>query len=91
MAAPVNPASPGTSVSSSRWQEVGGLPCELTVSIEVQDFRVRTMLRLAVGAIVQTEWKLGDDLPLVANDRQIGWVELEALGDNLAIRLTELC
>jgi flagellar motor switch/type III secretory pathway protein FliN len=91
MAGTPNPANPGISFPPSRWQEVGGLPCELNVGIAVQDFRVRTMLRLAVGAIVQTEWKLGDDLPLVANGRQIGWVELEALGDNLAIRLTELC
>ena len=87
---PIGVRVPAASATPDRWKEVGGLPCELSVELAVPAFQVRTMLQLAAGAIVRTEWKLGEDLPLLANGRQIGWVELEALGESLAIRLTEL-
>ena len=89
------PGTPGATQANLAggvtWQQVSALPCQLSVELIVPNFQVRTLLELAVGGIVETEWKVGEDLPLIANAQQIGWVELEALGENLAIRLTELC
>jgi len=72
------------------WEEVGWLGCELSVALPVYAFTVGDLLQLAIGSIVETQWKSGEDMPLRASNRQIGWVEFEALGETLAVRLTEL-
>ena len=76
--------------SAAMWEEAGWLVCELAVELPVHAFTVRELLKLTIGSIVETHWKCGDDMPLRASNRQIGWVEFEALGETLAVRLTEL-
>jgi flagellar motor switch/type III secretory pathway protein FliN len=51
---------------------------------------VRDLLELSIGSLVQTEWKSGQDAPLSVNGRQVGWVEIEQMGELLGVRLTEL-
>jgi len=58
--------------------------------LPLHGFTVGHLLRLSVGSIVETHWKNGDDMPLRANQRQIAWIEFEALGEYLAFRVTEL-
>lgn len=82
LAPPGAPADP--------WEEAGWLTCELNVAVPVPEFTVRELLRLAIGSIVETQWRNGHDLPLHANQRQIGWVEFEAAGESLAVRITAL-
>jgi flagellar motor switch/type III secretory pathway protein FliN len=86
----VVPATIAPGISAALWEEAGWLGCQLSVELPVYGFSVRDLLQLAVGSIVETHWKGGDDMPLRANKRQIGWVEFEAFGDFLAVRLTEL-
>jgi flagellar motor switch/type III secretory pathway protein FliN len=88
--APVDssPATPG--ISPSLWEEAGWLACELSVELPVHGFTVRALLQLSVGSIVETQWNNAADMPLRASKRHIGWVEFEAIGDSLAVRLTEL-
>ena len=84
-------SSPATSgFSPAMWEEAGWLECELSVELPVHAFTVRDLLQLAAGSVVATQWKCGEDMPLRASNRQIGWVEFEALGETLAVRLTEL-
>lgn len=75
---------------SGLWDEAGWLKCDLSVELPLHGFTVRDLLQLAVGSIVETHWKNGDDMPLRANQRQVAWIEFEALGDSLAVRVTEL-
>lgn len=83
--------SQGTSgFSTDVWDEAGWLRCELSVELPVPGFTVGDLLRLAVGSVVATGWKTSHDVPLHANRRQIGWIEFEAVGETLAVRLTEL-
>jgi flagellar motor switch/type III secretory pathway protein FliN len=86
--AALSPVTP--SFSSSLWEEAGWLACDLSVELPVHGFTVRDLLQLSLGSIVETQWNNGDDMPLRASKRQIGWVEFEALGESLAVRLTEL-
>lgn len=72
------------------WEEAGWLECHLSVELPLHGFTVRDLLQLSVGSIVETHWKNGDDMPLRANKRQIAWIEFEALGEALAVRVTEL-
>lgn len=78
-------------ISSELWDEAGWLPCELSVELPIPEFRVRDLLRLTVGSVVETLWKNGHDVPLHANKRQIGWIEFEAVDESVAVRVSELC
>ena len=77
-------------IPAALWEEVGWLPCHMSVELPVHFLSVRDLLGLSVGSLVETQWKSGDDAPLRVNGWQIGWVELEQMGESLAVRLTEL-
>ena len=64
-----------------------GLPCTLTLEVPVIGFTVGAMLALAVGSIVETASQQNEDLPLSVNGQLVGMVEIEVVGDNLAVRL----
>jgi flagellar motor switch protein FliN/FliY len=66
------------------------LPVELDVSVPVRDFRVRNLLALEAGQIIETEWGHGDDVPLAAGDVQLTWAEFEVVETQLAVRITRL-
>ena len=66
------------------------LPVELEVAIPVRGFRVRNLLALAPGAMVESQWIHGEDVPLGAGDVQLAWSEFEVVDTQLAVRLTRL-
>jgi flagellar motor switch protein FliN/FliY len=66
------------------------LPVELGVTIPVRDFRVRQLLALTPGQVIETQWSHGDDLPLAAGDVQLAWTEFEVVETRLAVRVTRL-
>ena len=72
------------------WRSVLGLPCELTVDLPLPNVTVADFLRLRNASVLDARWGLGRDVPLHLNGRQIGWVEFEVSGSQLAVRLTEL-
>jgi flagellar motor switch protein FliN/FliY len=68
----------------------GRLPVELDVAVPLKDFRVRKLLTLAPGTIVESQWGHGEDLPLACGDVQLAWTEFEVIETQLAVRLTRL-
>ncbi len=66
------------------------LPVELGVTIPVREFRMRQLLTLAPGQVIETQWNHGDDLPLAAGDVQLAWSEFEVVETRLAVRVTRL-
>ena len=66
------------------------LPVGLDVAIPVREFRVRQLLALSPGQVVETQWSQGDDLPLAAGDVQLAWSEFEVVENRLAVRVTRL-
>ncbi len=66
------------------------LPVELGVTIPVREFRVRQLLALAPGQVIETQWNHGNDLPLAAGDVQLAWSEFEVVETRLAVRVTRL-
>lgn len=66
------------------------LPVQLDVGIPLQDFRVRNLLALDLGQVVETQWQNGDDLPLSAGQVQLAWSEIEVVDSRLAVRVTRL-
>lgn len=64
-----------------------GLPCVLTLEVPVVGFTVGALMRLGVGTIVETAAQQNEDLPLTVNGQLVGLVEIEVVGENLAVRL----
>jgi len=85
--APPSPQSEEEPVFSA---PIPRLPVELGVTIPVREFRVRQLLALAPGQVIETQWSHGDDLPLAAGDVQVAWSEFEVVETRLAARVTRL-
>jgi flagellar motor switch/type III secretory pathway protein FliN len=66
------------------------LPMELDVAVPVRDFRVRNLLALAPGQLVESQWGNGEDVPLATADVQLAWSEFEVIDSQLAVRITRL-
>ena len=74
----------------ARWRPVLDLPCRLTVDLPLPGFTLADFLKLQVGSVVATRWRIAQDVPLRINGRLIAWGEFEGAGHRLAVRLTEL-
>ncbi|MGD0830664.1 MAG: FliM/FliN family flagellar motor C-terminal domain-containing protein [Terracidiphilus sp.] len=66
------------------------LPVELDVSIPVREFRVRNLLALEPGQLIETDWAHGEDMPISAGEVQLAWSEFEVVEQQLAVRVTRL-
>jgi flagellar motor switch protein FliN/FliY len=66
------------------------LPVELEVALPVRDFRVRNLLALEPGQVIETEWALGEDMPLSSGLAQLAWSEFEVIDSQLGVRVTRL-
>ena len=69
---------------------VARLPVEVDVVIPVRDFRVRHLLALVPGQLIESQWSNGEDVPLAAGDVQLAWSEFEVVDTQLAVRVTRL-
>ncbi|HUN82967.1 MAG TPA: FliM/FliN family flagellar motor C-terminal domain-containing protein [Terracidiphilus sp.] len=69
---------------------LAGLPVPLDVGVPLRDFRVRNLLALNLGTVVETQWQDGDDLPLSSGRMQLAWSEFEVVDSRLAVRITRL-
>jgi flagellar motor switch/type III secretory pathway protein FliN len=66
------------------------MPVELDVAIPIPDFRVRNLLALAPGQLIEARWPNGDDVPLASGAVQVAWTEFEVIESQLAVRITRL-
>jgi len=66
------------------------LPVELEVSVPVREFRVRNLLTLDAGQVIETQWAHDEDMPLSCGEVQLAWSEFEVMDSHLAVRLTRL-
>ncbi len=70
--------------------QIARLPVELDVSIPLRGFRVRNLLSLEPGRLIESEWSNGVDLPLAAGAVLLAWSEFEVIETELVVRLTRL-
>jgi len=69
---------------------IARLPVELEVAVPVRGFRVRNLLALEQGQVIETQWMNGEDLPLASGEVQLAWTEFEVVETRLAVRVTRL-
>jgi flagellar motor switch protein FliN/FliY len=88
VAVPPQGLEPGEPASWS--PPVSLLPVELDVAVPVRQFRVRNLLALEPGQLIESQWGSGEDLPLASGDVQLAWSEFEVIETQLAVRITRL-
>jgi flagellar motor switch/type III secretory pathway protein FliN len=66
------------------------LPVELDVTVPAREFRVRNLLTLEPGQVIETDWAHGEDVPLASGKVQLAWSEFEVVDSQLAVRVTRL-
>jgi flagellar motor switch protein FliM len=69
---------------------IGRLPVELEVTVPVRNFRVRNLVALDKGTVIESLWRHGEDMPLAAGAVQLAWTEFEVVETRLAVRITRL-
>ncbi len=87
------PVSPDTAEEAEPFPfsaAVMRLPVEVDVVLPVREFRVRHLLTLDPGQVIESEWRQGDAVPLTAGDVQLAWSEFEVIDEKLAVRVTRL-
>jgi len=87
---PAIPKQIPVAIPEEAWDDVGHLPCLLSVDLPLRKFTVRDLLRLEPGAVVESRNPEGSDVPVTVNSQLVAWAELEVVSKRLAIRLTEL-
>ena len=86
---PVSPMAPSDDLIPPA-SPLARLPVEVDVTIPVREFRLRNLLAMAPGHVIETEWNPGEDLPLAAGEVQLAWTEFEVIENQLAVRITRL-
>ena len=66
------------------------VPLHLTVELGSAKMSVSEILKLGTGSIVELDRAVGHPVDLLANNRPIARGEIVAIGENLALRITEL-
>lgn len=84
---PSHPAS--VSVERDPLDTIPWLPCHLSLEIPLVRFTIGDLLTLANGSIVETAYHHTSDIPLRVNQLLLGWTEFDAIGDRLAVRITD--
>lgn len=69
---------------------VARFPVEIDVAVPIRNFRVRNLLALAAGQVIESQWVQGEDLPLSAPGAQLAWTEFEVIDTKLAVRIARL-
>jgi flagellar motor switch/type III secretory pathway protein FliN len=69
---------------------LAGLPLQLDVSVPIPNFRIRHLLALEKGAVLETAWPYAEDVPIWCGGAQLTWTEFEVVDDVLAVRVTRV-
>ena len=72
------------------WPLLARLTVRLEAGVSLPRFKVRDLLRLEVGQVVESESPDSEDVPLKVGQVQLGWSEFEVVEQQLAVRLTRL-
>ena len=86
-AEPIHPVAPPS--IPDPLDAVPWLPCTLSLELPVVRFTIGDLLSLTKGSIVETACHQTSDVPLRVNKLLMGWTEFEAVGDRLAVRITD--
>ncbi len=76
--------------SPGAWARVQSLACDLTVELALPEVRVRDLMQMRPGWVIDSSWEVSADVPMRVNGVLIAWGEFEVVAGRLAVRMTEL-
>ena len=62
----------------------------VAAGIPLYGFKIRDLLRLESGQVIESGWPEAEDVPLCVGQVQVAWSEFEVVEQRLAVRLTRL-
>lgn len=99
MVSPAGEAAPETALAAPALMGVptgavegplAQMDMRLDVMLRVPSFRVRDLLRLDRGTVVETDHDHTQDIPVRCGGALLAWAEFEVVNEGLAVRLTRL-
>lgn len=72
------------------WPVLSQLPVLLTVCIGLNRLKVRDLLRLDKGQVLESSWSQTNDVPVAVGKVRLCWGEFEVSGQQIGVRLTQL-
>ena len=72
------------------WPMLSQLRLAMTASVVLRGFKVRDLLKLRPGEVVESVWPEVEDVPLIIGQVQVAWSEFEVVEQRLVVRLTRL-
>lgn len=72
------------------WEVLSRVPMLLTAGVAVPKFRVRDLLALKPGQMVESVAAISEEVPVKIGAVQLGWIEFEVVEQRMAVRLTRL-
>ena len=72
------------------WETLSQLRITMRVGVTLNRFRVRDLLTLKAGQVVETASPETEDVPLMVGQVQLGRSEFEVVDQRLGLRLTRL-
>ena len=77
-------------IAASPLSQFAWLPIEVALESPLLNFKVRDLLSLRVGTVVQASSSTAGSIPVLANGRRVASAHLEVSSNQLAARITEL-
>jgi flagellar motor switch protein FliN/FliY len=72
------------------WPLVSQMTVLTSAAIPIAGFKIRDLVHLQTGQIVESAWAHTEDIPLNAARVHVAWSEFEVVDQNLMVRLTRL-
>jgi len=72
------------------WPTLSRLTVAISADIPLAGFKVRDLLALQPGQVIESKWQETEDVPVKAGRVQVGWSEFEVVDQQLLVRLTRL-
>ena len=78
-------------VSQKCWETLNRLWCVLSLEVPAPGITIGDLLKLDVGSIINTYHPKSDPIPVIVNGVTVARGDFEAIGDRLAVRISEVC
>lgn len=72
------------------WPLLSQMTVLTSAAIPIAGFKIRDLIELQPGKIVESAWSHTEDIPLKAARVQVAWSEFEVVDQNLMVRVTRL-
>ena len=84
------PSAAGPKVSAENLRVLENIEVQMTVEVGNTEIRIRDLLRLNEGSVVELDRLAGDPLDILVNGTMIAKGEIVMVGERFGVRFTEI-